>query len=155
MDKFSVDYTTLEGDISRPKHYRYEDVKHQLVKVAFDVVRFMDSEDIDGLWQIQKTKEGDVIVAMYEQSSTPKESKAGWEALTDKTGTVVNVFYKGASVTAIGLDQVGIPKEDAHLICESLPRKLAADSSFRKNMLGELSEQDRSELLREYPELRE
>ena len=155
MDKFSLDYAALGGTLSRPKHYRYEDVKHKLVKVAFDVVRFMDSDDIDGLWQVQKTDDGDVIVAMYEQTAGPKESKAGWEACTDKTNSVVNVFYKGASVTAIGLDKIGVPKEDAHIICESLPRKLAADSSFRKNMLDELSEHDRSELLREHPELRE
>jgi len=154
MDKYSLDYTTLDSTLSRPKYYRYEEVKDKLVKVAFDVVRFMDSDEIDGLWQVQKTDDGDVIVAMYEQTPQ-KESKANWSAHTDKTGSYVNIFYKGAAVTAIDLEAIGVPREDSYIICENLPRKLASDSNFRNSMLDELAEQDRSELLREYPELRE
>jgi len=154
MDKYSVDFTSLNNDLSRPKYYKYSDVKEKLVKVAFDVVRFMDSEDIDGLWQVQKTDDGEVIVAMYETEPV-KAAKASWDALSDKTGSTVNVFYKGTPVTKIALASAGIPRNDAGLVCETLPRKLASDSSFRKSMLNELSEKDRLALLSEYPELRE
>ena len=94
MDKFAVDYSTIEKDLNRPKFYKYEDVKDKLVKVAFDVVRFMDTnEDIDGLWQIQKTDDGEVIVAMYDTPDS-KEIKAesDWHVFPDRKNASINIF---------------------------------------------------------------
>ena len=63
MNKFAVDYNSLESELTpRPQYFRYDDVKDRLRKVAFDVVRFKDGDDISGLWQIQQTDEGEVIL---------------------------------------------------------------------------------------------
>ena len=49
MEKFAVNYNDLDGTLApRAEIYRYEDVKHRLKKVAYDIVRFVDGDDISG-----------------------------------------------------------------------------------------------------------
>ena len=55
MKKFAVGYASLQSSLEKPKVYKLEDVKDKIKKVVFDVVRFLDSDNIDGLWQIQHT----------------------------------------------------------------------------------------------------
>ncbi len=153
--KFDVDYLNLNQQFTQPKHFNYADVKDRLVKVAFDIVKFRESEAIDGLWQIQQTNDGEIIVATYEdESEANKQASAiNWEARSNATGNSVTVFYKGEPVTKLATMQYGIPAEDAHLVCEYVPEKLASNTDFRKKMLNELSNDDRLELLKKFPEL--
>jgi hypothetical protein len=80
MDRYSVDYNNLEKKISGPKIYKYENVKHLLHKVAFDVYKF-NTDNIDGLWKIESTDDGEVIVAQY----NVEESGLKAEASVNKT----------------------------------------------------------------------
>jgi len=160
MEKFAVNYNDLQGDLApRPQAFRYADVKHRLKKVAYDIVRFTDGDDISGLWQIQQTDDGDVIVAKYDDTSnfTEVEKTASvetnWRALADRSGEHINIFYKDSPVTKVSLTKIGIPTEDADIVCRYLPEKLATNEALTSNLLAEMSSGDLKELVKAHPEL--
>lgn len=155
MNRFSLDYGQLDLKINQQKVYRFNDVKDRLEKVAFDVVRFKENDNIDGLWQIQSTNDGEIIVAMYEDTSEKQlESKSSWQAITDKTGSVVNVFYKGYPVVKVASAKLGLKSiEEAELLSEALIEGLDTNDKLRNSLLDELTVDERKELLNNYPEL--
>lgn len=150
MDKFSVNYTELQGKFLKKRAYRLDDVKHRIRKVAFDVVRFVDDNDgIDGLWQIHRDGDDEYIVAMYDE--VKKEASKNvtsniWNALQDSSGNYVNVFYHGNPVKKISLAELGIPPEEAYLVCQSLKDKLANDKVFLRKFANELENIEIKEL---------
>ncbi len=152
MDKHSVDYDQMNNKLSAKKAYKYNDVKDHLIKVAFDVVKFKDSNDIDGLWQIQSADDGEIIVALYEEP-TQLEAKSSWSAIPDKTASYVHLFYKNEPITKVAMDSLGINKEELPVFIESLPKILAENASVRSAMLTELTKEDSSNLIKKYPEL--
>ena len=86
MNKFSVDYMDLQSKLSQKRAFRLSDVKEKIRKVAFDVVRFVDSDKLDDLWQIHRDGEDEYIVAMYDEEKTEKKAEfhqvanqKGWE----------------------------------------------------------------------------
>jgi len=159
MEKFAVNYNDLQGDLSpRPQVFRYEDVKHRLKKVAFDVVRFVDGDDISGLWQVQETDDGEVIVAKYDDTSDLQVEKTAsvetnWRVLADRSGEHVHVFYKDSPVTKVSLASIGIPIEDADVVCRYLPEKLATNEVLTSNLLAEAPRATVDELIKAHPEL--
>ncbi len=158
MNKYSVDYNKLHQNMNREKCFKLKDVEHKLQKIAFDVVRFIDSDNIDGLWQIRQDENGEHIVAMYEDTSpaasVTKESSV-WLALHDKSGEQVNIFYKGTPVSKISLASLGIPKEEAAMVCSYLPHKFASNAKLAASLLNDLPSEQKRNLLSEYPELNE
>jgi hypothetical protein len=156
MNKFSVDYSSLHQGLNREKCFRLKDVEHRLQKVAFDVVRFIDSDTIDGLWQIRKDENGEYIVATYEDGSmsapVAKVSSA-WSVVQDKSGEQVSIFYQGTPVTKVSLAFLGIPKEESAMVCSYLPHKLATNSKLVTGLLNDLPLEQKRNLLDEYPEL--
>ena len=156
MDKYSIDYNQLEINLEKPKAFRYEDVKHRLEKVAFGTVRFMDAnDDIDGLWEIQNTDDGDVIVAKYDyEDSQNMTSTSSWDVVPSRRGDTINIFYKGEPITAIASDKFGA-SVDISAICKQASIKLASDSQFKDMLLDELSGVEKARILRKYPELTE
>lgn len=160
MEKFAVNYNNLHGDLApKPQVFRYEDVKDRLKKVAFDVVRFVDGDDISGLWQVQETDGGEVIVAKYDDTSNYSQVekiatvKTNWRALADKSGENIHIFYKDSPVTKISLASVGIIAEDASVVCEYLPEKLATNETLASNLLAEMSKTHLKELIKIHSEL--
>lgn len=141
--RFGVDYNSLYSSVDlKQKSFKLSDVKHKLVKVAFDVFRMKDG-DPDELWQVQNADDGDYIVARYE---TPAETKSAnskvWEITKATNGT--NVFYKNRHITKIAanFDTIGF-----------LPAKLSSDKTFVKSLLDTLDKDTKSEILKTYPEL--
>lgn len=154
MNKFSVDYQSLQGKLDCKKAYRLTDVQDRIRKVAFDVVRFVDSDSIDGLWQIQHSNEGDYIVAMYDDAEQEvTKSSADWSVIADKTGNHVNFFYKNTPITRLALSSLGIPASDSALLSNYLPARLATNPKLVAGLLQELSSEERKELLNKFPEL--
>lgn len=152
MDKHSVDYELMEKKLTVKKAYKFNDVKDHLVKVAFDVVKFKDADNIDGLWQIQSSDDGEIIVALYEEA--PKlEARSSWTALADKTASYVHVFYKNEPITKIAMSTLSIKEDDKVSFIENLPKILAENSSVRSAMLKEISAEDSKNLITKYPEL--
>jgi hypothetical protein len=145
---FPVDYNKLYDSIDpKKKSFKFSEVKHKLIKVAFDVFRMKDG-DPEELWQIQNSDDGDYIVARYENVE-PKvvAAQTQWTACTTKTCDGVNIFYKGRNIAKIA------SSNDIDVIAEFLPGKLETDKSFVKALLNTLDKDTRSELLRTYPEL--
>lgn len=158
MDKYFIDYDNLQQSLDKPKVFKYEDVKHRLEKVAFGTVRFMDaSEEIDGLWEIQNTDDGDVIVAKYdhEDSKDVMTTKSSWDVILDKRGSALNIFYQGEPIAKIATSQFGVAQEDLPNICKSASIKLENDSQFRSTLLKEIHDADRAIIFSKYPELAE
>lgn len=160
MNKFSVDYTDLQSKLNRKKAYRLSDVQHRIKKVAFDVVRFVDSDRIDDLWQIQREGEDEYIVAMYDESlddnaktASASNNTIDWKVIANHAGESVNVFYRNSPITRIVLAQMDIPSDDVHLVCKYLPQKLANDNNFRADFIANLTDAERDLLLEEDPSI--
>lgn len=137
------------------KVYKFADVKDKIEKVAFDVVRFKDDDNIN-LWQVQDTDDGQVIVAMYDEDDglpDVKSDSKNWHVAADRQDNI-NIFYKGEAVTRVNASKIGIPSSDVGIICRSLPNKLASDKSFTRALLNELVAEERDLLVAKYPELK-
>jgi hypothetical protein len=159
-EKFPVgfigsDYDGLDKVINSKKVYKLADVQNKVEKVAFDVVRFVDSEDLDKLWIIKDNGGEKVLVAMYDDDA-PEINKAAsvkWAAVSDQYGNV-NVFYKGETITKLAVEKFGLNKDDAKSVCRFLPQKLANDKAFSASLLNQLSDSEKASLYTKYPELK-
>jgi hypothetical protein len=160
MEKFAVNYNHLQSDLAeRPKFYRLADVEHRLTKVAYDIVRFTDGDDISSLWQVQETQDGEVIIAQYDDTinfspvSKTASASTDWKVLSDNSNEHINIFYKSSPVTKLSLASLGIPSAEADVVCRYLPEKLASNKVLASKLLLEISPESRKELLTKHPEL--
>lgn len=151
MSKNSIDYSSLENKIYK-KAYRLNDVKDRIEVVAFDVVRFKDSDKSADLWQVQNAEDGDYIVAMY-QSDEIDKTAALWEVTVSKTAGDLHISYKGDPVVRIASSKLGIPKSELSKIEDYLPSKLANNKKLVNALLNELTGPAKKEVLNKYPEL--
>lgn len=146
MSRFPLNYTELDMSVNHieKKVYKLSEVKDRLIKVAFDVVRFRDG-DVDDLWQIQSADDGEYIVAKYDMEEVSQEKVASaWSVLVSNGS--VNVFYKGYPITKFA-------SKDADAIKSVLPNKLSIDKAFVKAMLSSMQENDRAQVVKQFPEL--
>lgn len=152
MEKFAIDYTKLVPTVAGPKRFPLDAVKNKIRKVAFDVVRFMDSEGIDGLWQIQKMEDGkEYILAMYESPVTEKTS-TDWNVIVDKNSNA-SIFYKGTPVMKVDLLSVGIDSKDIESVGDILPEKLKTNTKLAASLLKSLPHNVKENLIKVHPEL--
>lgn len=135
MEKFSFDFHQLDENLNK-KAYKYNEVKHQLKKVAFDVVRFFDNVGIDGLWKIQKTKDGEVIVALYEDSKIEKSASVkNWSVITDSKKDNIFFSYKNAIISKIASSDLNIPKNEIDSFVDFLSTNLNLNENLQKTVL--------------------
>lgn len=155
MEKFAVDYQSLQGKLTKEKIYRWDAVKDKPhIKVAFDVVRFTDTNDnIDGLWQIKHSDDGDFIVAMYDDQPDSTDKKSSWDVVLDKRGENLNVFYKNTPIKKVAVSSLNIPKEDVNFVCSYLPNSLETNKKLANSLLSELPLDNKIALRSIYPEL--
>lgn len=149
----STDYETLEKHVTNKKVYRLADVQDRIERVAFDVVRFRDSEGLEKLWVIQEQNGEQVIAAMYDDEVCKEASVQNWTTIPDNKGNV-NIFYKNDPITRLAMSNLGIPEEDAASVSRYLPKKLSSDKTLTKALLNELHEKEREALFAKYPELK-
>jgi len=130
-----------------PKKYKLADVKAQIEKVAFDVVRFKDDDNRANLWQIQSCDDGDYIIALYDEDFK-KESE--WEASLDKTASFVHIFYKKTELGKLSSKDLG----DLDLVraAKILPQKLASNNQLKDLFLDRLP--SKQVVLAKFPELK-
>ena len=151
-----TDYDGLDVSLNKRRMYKLADVADKVEKVAWDIVRFkdVDSDNLAKLWIVQQQDGENVIVAMYDDDDLEKAaaSASPWAAVPDKNDNV-NVFYKGEAIKRFAVSVLGLPNEDAHVVCRVLPKKLASDQKFRSSFLSSLSQKDRESLYARYPEL--
>lgn len=153
MPKFSIDYSGL-AKINK-KAYRLSDVKDQLETVAFDIVRFKDGDKGAELWQVQSAEDGDYIVSLYDEDEGTEKTASHnpWSVLVTKSGTDLQIAYKGDPLVRLASSKLGIPSSELHKAEQYLPEKLATNKKLVKALLSELSETARLEVSRRYPEL--
>lgn len=151
MSKISLDYSSLANQITK-KAYRLSDVKDQLETVAFDIVRFRDGDKSADLWQVQSADDGDYIVALYEDE-TEKEASSNWSVLVTKTGSDLQISYKGDPLVRLSSKKLGIPNNELHQAEKYLPEKLASNKKLVKALLSELNDAARLAVSKRYPEL--
>lgn len=149
MSKDSIDYSGLANKIYK-KAYKLSDVKDRLESVAFDVVRFKDSDKGADLWQVQSADDGEYIVALYQPE---EDGKSDWEVTVSKTAGDLQIAYRGDPLVRLASSKLGIPRDELHTVPEYLPAKLAANKKLVKALLNELSESAKKEVLSKYPEL--
>jgi hypothetical protein len=147
MNKFAFDYNELNKKLNAPKAYRLSDVQDKIEKVAFDVVKFK-SDDLAGLWKIEDTADGPVIVALYDENVTKTASINDWKTISDKEANI-HVFYKGEPINKFAASAYGIDASSVGWIAD----KLKEDYKFRASFLKTLTASDRELLLKKYPEL--
>lgn len=151
MSKFQIDYSSLENRVYK-KAYRLSDVKEQLETVAFDIVRFKDSDKAADLWQVQNADDGDYIVALYQPDEDAKTA-CPWDVVISKTAGDLQISYKGDPLVRLSAGKLGIPRAELGKVEEYLPEKLASNKKLVKALLNELSESAKKEVLSKYPEL--
>lgn len=153
MPKISIDYSGLANQITK-KAYRLSDVKDQLETVAFDIVRFKDGDKGAELWQVQSADDGDYIVALYDEDEAEKTaSQNPWTVLVTKSGTDLQISYKGDPLVRFAASKLGIPAAELHMAEQYLPEKLATNKKLVKALLSDLNEAARLEVAKRYPEL--
>lgn len=156
MKKFALDYSNLEDQLQeKPRVFKLSEVKDKIKKVAFDVVKFNDSEGLDGLWQIKETEDGEYIVATYDDSELTSESapESPWKALA--SADQVHVFFHDTPVAKVTTASVGLPMEEAPQLARHLTDKLASNQKLVKSLLKELSQEEKQELFAKHPELQD
>lgn len=162
----SLDYSNLEKSLESEKNktYKLSDVNHRLEKVAFDVVRFMDGDDVKSLWKIEKNDDGEYIVANYQSDeanvkladndlSKVASNHNDWKVLINKSASEIQVFYKTNPVAKLSSHILGIPNEELNLVSNYLPKKLSEDKNLAKKIIKLASAEYQQELLNKYPEL--
>lgn len=149
MPKFNVDYSNLENKIYK-KAYKLSDVQEQLESVAFDIVRFKDSDKNADLWQVQCADDGEYIVALYEEE---KKTASPWQVSINKIAGDLQVSYKGDPLVKVAASKLGIPSSEITQIPDYLPNKLAENKKLVRALLSELSLSAKNEIFKKYPEL--
>lgn len=150
MSKISIDYSELENKIYK-KAYKLSEVKDKIEVVAFDVVRFKDNDSRANLWQIQSSKDGDYIVAIYDNEESDNNKK--WEVVVNKISSDLQFYYNGEPIVRVSSSKLGIPKSELNSVSNYLPTKLAENTKLVKSLLKELDESHRKSVLNKYPEL--
>ncbi len=161
-----VDYSQLEKSFEKSdkKVYKLADVQHRLVKVAFDVVRFMDGDDVKSLWKIENTADGEYIIANYDaaidlQKSSAELNKSAslkcddWKVLVNERLAEVQLFYKSDPIAKLAASELGIPANELELLKSYLPQKLSENKMLAKSILKYASSERQQELFDKYPEL--
>jgi len=151
MSKNSIDYSGLERKIYK-KAYKLSDVQDRLETVAFDIVRFKDSDKAADLWQVQSADDGEYIVALYQPEEETKTASL-WDVRVSKTAGDLQISYKGDPLVRISSSKIGIPRNELQKAEEYLPEKLASNKKLVKALLNELPESTKKEVLSKYPEL--
>jgi hypothetical protein len=155
MNKYDLDFDTLSTRMSPKRMHKLADVAGKVRKVAFDVVRFTDTDNLDKLWRVETVNDEEYIVAMYDEvDDSVKVAKTAsvnnpWRAVSNTSS--VDIFYKGANVGTI--TPADATEEDLSLMAEWIPAKLAEDKAFVKSYIGSLSTMEAEYLNSIAPEL--
>lgn len=152
MSKFTMDYSKLEQNVYK-NSYKLRDVKDQIEKVAFDIVRFKDGDKAAELWQVQSADDGDYIIALYNENTEETKVASQWDVSICKFSQTLQISYKGDPILKIASDKLGIPKSEIQLIPSYLPEKLAQNKKLVKQLLSEVPLATKQQILQKYPEL--
>lgn len=151
MEKSKIDYSRIEEAISPRRRVLMSEVAGRLRKVAFDVVRFVDSDNLDNLWRIEKESDGsEYIVAMYDSSYIPNKT-SDWQVFSSDGH--LQVFYKNSFVAKFALHDIGLSDQSVSNLYPEIENRLAHDNKFVKSLLQAVPEQSVNAFLTKFPEI--
>ena len=160
MEKYSVNLGELGNSFREKKSFRVKELdESKIEKVAFDIVRFVNTDNLSGLWQVKKCDDGDYIVATYDSENAPEQEqtktsgKIDWAVESDKKHEKLSVYYKDTPVAKLSVADLGIPTNDVQTVCEYLPSKLASNDRLRDGLIADLTDEERKILFKAHPEL--
>jgi len=156
MSKFNIDYNQLDGKVNKT-FYKLSEVKDKIEKVAFDIVRFKDSDKGADLWQIQNGDDGDYIVAKYnpeEEVIKTASVHSNWEVNYNKLSNNLNIFYKGEQIAKIASNKLGLTSDTLSNVESFLPQSLENNKKLVTFLLKQLPEVTKNAVLNKYPELK-
>ena len=145
-NKFEIDYNALSETVNQRK-IKLSSVANQIEKVAFDVVRFKDSDSLSKLWQIHQENGEDYIVAMY----TDEDPECEWSVKVSNASA--EFYYKNQPLMKLSSRQIGINPEELHLLQSYLPRKLSENQQLTLKLLKLASPETQHFVKANFPEL--
>jgi len=154
MRSFNLDPNVLEQHLAKQaeKRFKWADLEPRIQKVAFDVVRFVDGSDVQGLWRVEPTPEGDVILALYEEPVLTKEASAcPWRVVA--RNSYLQIFYKDSPLTALAAKDLGIPENELYLTASYLPSKLASSPEMVRKLMATMRKEAAQHIYQTFPEL--
>ena len=149
MEKYGIDFNTLDKQFNAPKRIKLADVRGRIEKIGFGVVRFMDEKNKTNLWQIV---DGEYIVAMYDDA--PNTTNGDWSIESDKLNKGATIFYKNTPIKSLAFSEFGIKEDEVQTFKKVIPERLASNKSLVRSMLNNIDEKYRNELFGKYPELK-
>lgn len=151
MREHKVDLNAVASSFNK-RAYKLSEVKDKIVRVAFDVCRFVDDSP-EKLWQIQTGSDGDYIVAMYEdgEEKVAIATASPWEVSVRDDG--LNIFYMKEHLGKVSAASIGFEHKDLLLARSYLPNALANNKTIRAGILSSLGEAQKQAILAKYPEL--
>ena len=148
-----IDCEKLSENINPKKRYPLEPHRKRLVKVAYDVVRFVDSENLEDLWKVECGDDGaEYIVAMYDQQGITNKQANDWQVIGSED--CLQIFYKNNFVTKLALNSIGLNKQMAARLYPDIEKRLAQDKHFVESLLKVTSGQHVKEIINKFPELK-
>jgi hypothetical protein len=152
----TLDWTKLNGDVAAKKDKIPYDKTAQTAfhKVAFDVFQYSNST-VNSLWTLESDPDGkQYLVAQYADSDDQSlESKSNWSAVSDEKKANITLFYKDAPIQRFASTDYNFTPEDVYVFQKTLVKKLSSDPSFVKKLVNSQSEDKRTLLLGQFPEL--
>ena len=89
---------------------------------------------------------------MYDDE-TEKEASSNWSVLVTKSGSDLQISYKGDPLVRLSSKKLGIPNSELHQAEKYLPEKLASNKKLVRALLSELNDAARLAVSKRYPEL--
>jgi len=152
MDKYKINLNNLHKQLSAPKMIKYASVESQMRKIAYDVVVFRDNPE--KLWQIIDGDDGSqYIAAMYndEDLGLEKSSSNPWSVEINRNKTSATIFYKATPINSVDLVKNAV--SDALDFKASVPKMLKESKTLVANMINDLDDEYRKQIISKYPEL--
>lgn len=150
MSKFNVDFSHVTRALDKRSH-KFDTVKTQLEKVAWDVYRFKNAA-ADELWQVESTDDGDYIVALYnDEDKIATASTPIWSVKVKNSE--LHVWYKQDHLCKVDASELGLQPQDLTLAQRWLPAKLATNKRLVTALFNSIEPSARQTIFSKYPEL--
>lgn len=152
-NKYSIssnEWSNLDEKMN-PRKIPLSQVKDKIEKVAFDIVKFKDT-DVPELWRIESGDEGEYIIALYNEEDLEKTAgtKSPWFCI--KESKTIKLFYKNAFVTELTSNDLSAAGMDLNSAHKYLPKSLANNKKLSDIILKRAGTNYKT-LLEKYPEL--
>ena len=151
----TLDWVKLAGAVVQDSgKIPYEPNRHLFTKVAFDVFQ-LNTSPIESLWKLENDADGkSFLVAMYDEETDAKlTTKSSWNALSDKGGKNITLFYKDMPLQRFASTDYGFDTTDIHLFQKTLVEKLSSDKEFRQKFIDAQTDETKAQLFKKFPEL--